>query len=246
MGTKQTHRRSEETPIVFPATPWLVDGNRFEPLLEVALARIKAQDCPDVVMLPPFLSTPFPPGTTFNAKEQMGFLNTKLNEIIETFRESNATHLWFVDADAEVPPDALHKLLEMDVDIASGISPPHYSIRKSTVLRWMPPASPEYEWSRPWYKAYPLWEVYGKILGEDRIIATGHFCMLCKRRVFEAVSSDHEPLRFIYEPPQRLANEVLFWQSAQELGFTCRINGNVLCGHLPQFPLEMVQEEYGQ
>ncbi len=240
MGSRITHQGSEETPVVFPAVPWLVDGNRFEPLLESALTHVKAQECPDAEILSPFLSTPFPLGTTFNAKEQMGFLNIKLNEIIEAFLESDATHIWFVDADSEVPPDALHILLEMDVDISSGISPPHFSRKKSTVLRWMPPASPEYEWSRPWYKAYPLRQVYGKIWGEGQIIATGHFCMLCKRRVFEG----DEPLRFVYEPPQRLGNEVLFWQTAQELGFTCRINGEVLCGHTPQFPLEMIKKEF--
>jgi len=224
--------------------PWLVDGNRFEPLLESALAHIKAQECPEADILPPFLSEPFPLGTTFNAKEQMGFLNVKLNEIIEEFLLSDATHLWFVDADSEVPSDALCKLLELDVDVSSGISPPHFSIKKSTALRWMPPPSPEYEWSRPWYKSYTLRDVYGKILGGERPIATGHFCMLCKRRVFEQFSPPYKPLRFIYNPPQRIGNEVLFWQTAQEMGFVCQIHGGVLCGHLPQFPLKAMQEEF--
>lgn len=244
MGENTTYRGSEETPIVFPAIPWLVDGNRFEPLLEFALASIKAQEPSDSEVLPPFLSEPFPLGTTFNKKEEMCFLNIKLNEIIEVFLGSEATHLWFVDADAELPPDALNKLLKMDVDIASGISPPNFSRRKSTVLRWMPPASPEYEWSRPWYKAYSLRDAYGKIFGEDRIIATGHFCMLCKRHVFEPSSPEKPPLRFVYDPPQRLTNEVLFWQTAQELGFKCRINGEVLCGHLPNFPLELILGDF--
>ena len=89
-------------------------------------------------------------------------------------------------------------------------------------------------------------EVLGKILGGDQIVATGHFCMLCKRRVFEKFSPLYEPLRFIYEPPTRITNEVLFWQMAQELGFICRIHGGVLCGHLPEFPLAVLQKEFGQ
>ena len=170
MGTDQTNRGSKETPVVFPAIPWLVDGNKFEPFLESALAHLKAQKCPDAKVLSPFLSEPYPPGTTFNIKEQMGFLNVKLNEIIEAFLESGATHLWFVDADCETPPNALQKLLEMDVDIASGVSPPHFSKRKSTALKWMAPPSPEYKWSRPWYRSYKMRDVLGKILGEDRFI----------------------------------------------------------------------------
>ena len=244
MGTEKTHRGSPETPVVFPGIPWLVSGNRFEPLLESCLAHIKAQGCPTAEIMPPHLSEPYPDGTTFTAKGAMEFLNPKLNEIIETFLETDATHLWFVDADCEAPSDALCKLLALDVDIASGVSPPHYSWKKSTVLRWMPAPSPEFEWSRPWFKSYKMHEVYDKIFGEDQIVATGHFCMLCKRRVFEQVSPESEALRFIYEPPQRLANEVLFWYTAQELGFECRIDGSILCGHLPQFPLEMMREEY--
>jgi len=244
MGTEKTRRGSPETPIVFPGIPWLVNGNRFEPLLESCLAHLKAQECPTAEIMSPFLTEPYPNGTTFTAKEAMVLLNPKLNEIIEAFLETDATHLWFVDADNEMPPDALRKLLKLDVDIASGISPPHYSWKKSTVLRWMPAPSPEYEWSRPWFKPYRLNDVYGKVLGEGQIVATGHFCMLCKRRVFERASPDSKPLRFIFEPPQRLGNEVLFWYTAQELGFECRIDGSILCGHLPEFPLKMMQEEY--
>lgn len=244
MGTETTRRGSPKTPVIFPGIPWLVNGNRFEPLLESCLTHLKAQECPTAEIMPPFLTEPYPDGTTFTAKEAMGLLNPKLNDIIEAFLKTDATHLWFVDADNEVPPDALRKLLALDADIASGISPPHYSMRKSTVLRWMPAPSPEFEWSRPWFKPYRLRDVYGKILGEGQIVATGHFCMLCKRQIFERTSPDFEPLRFVYEAPQRLANEVLFWFTAQELGFECRIDGSVLCGHLPQFPLEMLQAEY--
>jgi len=244
MGTKKTHRGSPETPIVFPGIPWLINGNQFEPFLESCLSHLKAQECPTVEIMPPFLTEPYPDGTTFGAKEGMLFLNPKLNEIIEAFLETDATHLWFVDADNEMPAHALCNLLELDVDIASAISPPHYSKRKSTVLRWMPAPSPEYEWSRPWFKPYLIRDVIGRIMGANQIIATGHFCMLCKRRVFEKVSPDSEPLRFVYEPPQRLGNEILFWKTAQELGFKCRIDGSILCGHLPEFPLKKMQGEY--
>ena len=246
MGTGNTQRGSPETPVVFPGTVWLVNGNRFEPLLESCLTHLKAQECPTAKIMSPHLSEPYPEGTTFTAKEVMGLARPKLNEIIEAFLKTDATHLWLVDADCEVPTDALCKLLALDVDIASGISPPHHSKKKSTVLRWMPAPSPEHEWSRPWFKPYRINEVCDKILGEGQIIATGHFCLLCKRHVFERTSPDSEPLRFIYDPPQRLGSEVLFWYTAQERGFKCRIDGSIICGHLPEFPLKMMQEELGK
>lgn len=238
MGYRKTQSRSPSTPIVvFPAIPWLINGNKYEPFLESCIAHIQAQECPEVEVLPPFLTKPYDPPVEFTAKEQVIYVTPKLNEIIEEFLKTDATHLWFLNADQEVPPDALCTLLELDVDVSSGISPPHYSKTKTTALRWMPPPSPEYSWSTPWYKLYRFNDIYGKVIGGDRTIATGHFCMLCKRRVFERFSSKYEPLRFRYDPPQKLGSEIVFWQDAQELGFICRIHGGVLVGHLPEFPL---------
>jgi len=84
-------------------------------------------------------------------------------------------------------------------------------------------------------------QAYGKIIGGDQVIATGHFCLLCKRRVFERFSPKFEPLRFKFDPPQKHGSEVVFWEEAQELGFICRVHGNVLCGHNPEFPLIMLE-----
>lgn len=250
MGTGQTHRGSPETPVIFPAFPWLVDGNKYEAYLESAIAHLKAQECPEAEILPPFLTEPLdkPPSFEFaNAIEQMIHVTPKLNEIIEEFLKSNATHLWFLNADAEVPSHALCKLLELDVDVISGLSPPHSSREKSTALIWKPAPSPEYEWSKPWYKMIWMKQAYGNIIGGTQVIATGHFCMLCKRRVFEQFSPNFEPLRFLYDYPQpdgseTEGSETRFWREAQELGFICLIHGGVVVGHLPDFPLEMLEE----
>ncbi|GAH11828.1 unnamed protein product, partial [marine sediment metagenome] len=70
------------------------------------------------------------------------------------------------------------------------------------------------------------------ILGEQELVGTGQFCMLAKRRVF-----DH--FRFRWNPPkQKVGSELTFWKDAWLLGYTCRIDGRVLCGHLPEYPLD--------
>ena len=244
MGTRQTHRGNPETPVILPAIPWLVDGNKYEAYLESALAHARAQECSEVEILPPFITDAYDPPVEFTIKTQVMYVTPKLKEIIDEFLETDATHLWFLNADQEVPPNALCDLLELDVDIASGVSPPRGNIQKSTVMRWMPPPSPEYAWSTPWYKPYRMKDVVGKIMGGEEILVTGHFCMLCKRRVFEKFSPSFEPLRFKYDPPQEEGSEIVFWKEAQDLGFICRIDGSILCGHLPNFPLEMLQEAY--
>lgn len=253
MEKGQAYQRSSETPVVFPAIPWLIDGNKYEVLLESAIAHIKAQECPGVKLLPPFLTETIdkPRGFEFGRTpqgriEQMIHVTPKLNEIIEEFLNSDATHLWLLNADAEVPSDALHKMLEMDVDIISGLSPPHTMKEKTTAVIWMPPPSPEFEWSKPWYKMIWMKDAYNKVLGSSYIIATGHFCMLCKRRVFERFSPKFEPLRFKYDYPSKdkkevEGSEVRFWREAQELGFICLVRGDIVVGHLPEFPLEMLE-----
>lgn len=230
---------SPETPVVLPAVPWLVDGNQFEPYLESCLAHIKNQDCPEATILPPYVTEAYKEKIVLDRKSQMGFLNGKLNEIINYFQNTDASLLWIVDADNEVPPNALSKLLSWDADLASGISPGHGSPNHSTVMRWMPPPSPEMPWSTPYYKPLLMNEVLGKHLDDTMYaFATGHFCLLTKRRVYNW-------LRFQWSPEQKLGNEIVFWEHAQNLGLKCVIDGTVLCGHLPEHPLVDLQEKLG-
>jgi len=258
VGTEQTLRGSTENPVVFSAIPWLFNGNKYEAYLESAVAHIKAQECPGVTLLPPFLTEPLdkPDGFEFENTpegkvEQMVHVTPKLNEIIDEFLGSGADLLWLLNADAEVPKDALRKLLEPDVDIVSGLSPPHSMKEKTTAMVWQPAPSPEYEWSKPWYKMVWMKEAFGNVFGGGQVVATGHFCMLCKRRVFERFSSAFEPLRFKFDFPSEDGSEVegsemRFWREAQQdLGFMCLIRGDVVVGHLPEFPLVMLEEWLG-
>ena len=221
---------------MLPAVPWLVDGNQFEPYLESCLSHIKEQQCPEAKMLPPFITEAYKEKIVLDRKSQQGFLNGKLNEIIDHFLGTDATHLWIVDADNEVPRNALCKLLVLDADLSSGISPAHGPATMSTVLKWFPPPSPEYPWSTPYYKPLPMSEVLGKYIDDAEFaFATGHFCFLAKRRVFDR-------LRFQWSPEQKLGNEILFWEYAQNLGLKCVIDGTVLCGHLPEWSLDTLEK----
>ena len=76
-----------------------------------------------------------------------------------------------------------------------------------------------------------------KILGENERVAAGNGCLLIKRRVFEAYSPHYEPLRFRYEKGLP-GSDILFFMDAQEIGFSARIHGDIVCGHLPNYPLD--------
>jgi len=149
-----------------------------------------------------------------------------LNVLVEMFLRTDATHIFIADADNTHPEDAIERLIRHDVDIASGISPTHANWNTTTAsvldgdgVRW-----------------FRRDDIVGKVIGENEIVATGDFCMLAKRRVFERHFDDQAPLR------RRLKSEeygadLHFWIDAQEMGFEARIDGNVVCGHLPEWPL---------
>lgn len=244
MGSEEADRGSPETPVVFPAVPWLKDGTIYDGFLESSLEHLKAQECDAVEVFPPVLSSTVTDEEYANTS-QMKLVTPKLNELVEKFRETDATHILFLNADTEIPSNALHTLLGHDVDVASAISPPHYVVSAkapprlakqwSTVFHWVPPPTPERDWSVPYFRALKMDEVRGFVLGGCEMVGTGHFCMLVRRRVF-----DH--FRFRWNPPrQTIGSELTFWQDAQMLGYKCRIDGRILCGHLPEYPLEELE-----
>ncbi|GAG96908.1 unnamed protein product, partial [marine sediment metagenome] len=129
------------------------------------------------------------------------------------------------------PRDTIERLIRLDVDLASGISPGHADWNSTTVGVEM--AKGGVGWLR-------RSDIVGKVIGKKEIVSTGNYCILAKRRVFERHFDDQAPLRWRTkkEHGRRLYGaELQFWVDAQEMGFETRIDGNVVCGHLPEWPL---------
>lgn len=161
---------------------------------------------------------------------QRDLVATKNNNIIDKFMKTDCTHVLLLNADCELPTHAIEELIRLDVDIASGVSPPHSDWNATTV-----------GWQRPdgALQFYRRMDIEGKVVGEDRCVATGNFCLLAKRRVFKRYSRHHDPLRYqIYrERKYVLGPELQFFVDACEMGFSVRVHGGVMCGHLPDWPL---------
>lgn len=260
MGQKETDRGSPEV-IVLPAIPWLRDGTDYDLYLESAIAHLKAQEIPpNVEMLPLFMTSTVDDDVEIPKKYNYSVLMPKLNEIVDVFRASSATHLLILDADSEIPSYALKTLLAHDVDVASGISPPHKTWTYTTAFRYVPPPTPSLLQSEPYFRPYKMAELRNVIIGENELVATGHFCILIKKRVFDTfqfrwpglkVSKGRnvhcpncdEDFRAIIDcPKSKLGAEFLFWMDVQMLGYSAIIDGTVLCGHLPQWSLTKLVE----
>jgi hypothetical protein len=142
------------------------------------------------------------------------------NVIVDKFLSGGYDYLWHVELDVQVPRDTFEKLFALDVDVACGYVRRHNG--EGLILGFLD------ENMRVWY--LPLNAVKGNIL--SGWVMAGTSCLLIKRRVFEG------GVRFKHAP--NVTPDILFMFMVQRLGFVAKVHGDVLCGHLPEFPLEVV------
>ena len=139
------------------------------------------------------------------------------NFIVEKFLSGNYSHLWLVELDVQVPSGSFWKLVGLNVDIACGFVRRHNG--QGLILGFLD------ENMTVWYR--PLNAVEGKIL--SGWVMAGTSCLLIKRCVFAG------GYRFKFDPS--VTPDILFMFQAQRMGFAAKVHGDVLCGHLPEFPL---------
>ncbi len=188
--------------------PSLNHGDRYHGYLASALAHVeKALEGVDYEV---FVSPPACHGPWLGLVECQ-------NAILDKFLSGAFTHLWLVELDVQVPPDSFKKLLALDVDIACGFVRRHSG--EGLILGFLD------EDMRVWY--LPLNAVQGNVL--SGWVMAGTSCVLIKRRVFGVVS------RFKFD--SHVSPDILFMFQAQRAGFVAEVHGDVLCGHLPEFPL---------
>lgn len=226
--------------LVYVGLPSLNNDTKYAPLIKNAIAHVKAQDC-QVKMLEPVVSPPYEGKFEVGTKERLLAITDRLNWLITDFPKSKATHLWLVDADIEVPPHALRKLIMLDTDIASGIYSFHNDrhifmfgrLKDDDRVQFIPRGPPGFKGSG--------------IIGDEFRVAGGNGCILIKRRVFERFHPDIVPLRFYCPVTEKRtwASDIYFWYQCQKFGFSARVHGGILCGHLPQHSLKSYIEEYG-
>jgi hypothetical protein len=187
--------------------------------LKAALAQANVEN--EVVISPP-------------TKEQgLAGVVEATNYLVQKYFDEDWDQLWIVEADVEVPKHALDKLL-CEADINLGIYPNHRSD-----LRMMAGYFQE-RWDRIKPEVKSVFD-FRKIKGQvfSGMVWTGIGCALIKRAVFEKI-------RFVYklQEYQRKVgvHDQLFLFEAQLLGFRVLLHGDVLCGHLPEWPLQKLED----
>ena len=159
-----------------------------------------------------------------------------MNAVVDDYMKTDATHLLMVDADVEIPPHTVDTLLRHDVDVASGVYPYHNFKHCHAMMGGRMTDNPcGFFAPRDW--AY----MKGLVMGDEYPVSAGTGCMLVKRRVFKRYHPNIKPLRFNKKGGECGA-DVYFWKRAQDAGFTARLDANVVCGHLPDYPLSHAEE----
>jgi hypothetical protein len=226
--------------LVYPAIPSLDNNDKYASLIKNCITHIKAQDCP-VKILEPVVSPPYSGTFEVGTKDRLVAITDRLNWLVTDFLKSKATHMWLIDADIEVPAHALRKLISLNTDLASGIYAFHNDrhifmfgrMQDGDKVQFIPRGPPGFKGSG--------------VIGDSFRVAGGNGCLLIRRRVLEQFHPDYAPLKFYCPVTEKRtwASDIFFWYQAQQFGFSARIHGGVLCGHLPQHPLQSYIGEYG-
>jgi hypothetical protein len=155
------------------------------------------------------------------------------NFLVQKCMEEDWDRLWIVEADVEVPKHALINLLS-EGDINLGIYPNHRHD-----LRMMSGYFQEH-WDKvkPEVKSvYDICKLKAQVF--SGMVWAGIGCALIKRSVFEKIRFTYD----IREYERKVGvHDQLFLYEAQCLSFKVLLHGEVLCGHLPEWPLQKLEE----
>ena len=147
------------------------------------------------------------------------------NHIVEEFLKTDATHLFFIDADTIPPLDALDKLLAHDKDIVSGITP---------IIEHDPMRAND---SNGFYKKWNCVGVDDQHVkpnsGLVRVKGAGGSCILIKREVFEKMDKPY--YNFLEEDDTgkkvEISEDIYFIMMAMSKGIDAYCDTSVIAGH---------------
>lgn len=210
-------------------------NDEFRGYLTSCLDYIEKQET-QVTVLEPKLTDTYTGKFNMGEPNRLYAIMDRMNAVIEDYVKTSATHLFMVDADVEVPPHAIETLVRHDVDVASGVYPFH-NFKNSRAMMFGRMGNNPCGFFIPRNWDYMKEQVFG----EEFPVSGGTGCMLVKRRVFNRYHPKIAPLRFD-KKDGKCGADVYFWRRCQDLGFTARVDANVVCGHRPEYPLSKIEE----
>jgi len=220
---------------VFPAIPSLSSNDRYKGYITSVLNHLLMQKT-SVNLMKPYVTPPHTGKFSVGMPDRLHAIVGRMNNVVDKFMTTDATHVFFNDGDVEIPPNCIDTLIRHNVDVASGVYPWHNFDKSRAMMFGRMHTENTCGYFRP-----RIWEQMKEhVWGEEEHWSGGTGCMLVKRRVFEQHHPKLHPLRF--NKDNDCGGDVLFWKRVQDAGFTARVDANVVCGHLPDYPLRNAEE----
>lgn len=150
------------------------------------------------------------------------------NTAVAEFLRTDCTHLWFVDSDTIPPSDALKRLLDMDADIASGVTP--VLLNNGIMSNVFPSDDPS--------KRMTMEEVE-KADTLINAVGVGASCILIKRRVLD---NDVEGValkspwyaELWFEDGKFCSEDIFFCNKATDESYLITVDPKVICQHVKE------------
>lgn len=184
-----------------------------------------------IELMKPYITPPHTGKFHRGQKDRLEAIIGRMNNIVDKFMMSDATHLFINDGDVETPSNCIDTLIRHNVDIASGVYPfKNWEHCHAMCFGRMSQTD-------PCGRMYPRdWEyMKNHVWGEEEPWCGGTGCCLIKRRVFKKYHPKIPALRFNRD--NDCGGDIFFWKRAQDAGFTARVDANIICGHLPNLRL---------
>jgi GT2 family glycosyltransferase len=146
---------------------------------------------------------------------------------VEQFLKSNCTHIWFVDDDTIPPPDALKKLLDLEADIATAVTP--LFLNNQIVSNLFPTSDATERLAMDQVRAT-------KAGSTMNVAGVGLSCMLVHRRVFEGDAAVKPPFfaELFYEDGRYMSEDIFFCNKVTDDGFVIVADPSIICKHVKE------------
>ena len=224
---------------VFVGIPNLSNNDRYKNYTGHLLNALATQET-TVNILKPYITTPHAGSFEHGKTSRLDAIIGRMNNIVDKFMTTNASHLFILDGDVEPPPHTIDTLIRHNVDVASGVYPSHdFEVSRTVIFGEMKKDH------RCGVFKPSIWEdIEGQVFGEDEAWSGGTGCILIRRRVFKQHHARLPAIRFTRtrDDGVECGGDMLFWKRVQDAGFTARVDANVLCGHFPNYRLSNIEE----
>ena len=205
---------------VQPVIPMLKRGDRYETYLTSCFHHIEKQEVTEnITVYEPYLSTPTTKPFTKHHPSYYKLYHDSINELLD-YGSEHADYTWLLDVDIQPPPHALMTLLNHDADIAIGVTPFHN--HRDIMMCGRQPRDATHGIIPRTYESLRT-----NIWTHEDNFAAGLYCVLIKKHVKTRIQYDGEH-----------PGDTNYWYNTRRAGYTHVFDPTLVCGHLPQWPLQ--------